>query len=248
MTFFGLITQLAFAQSLPGIFSSKPYVEVGIGRDHLSNNYASWQHQYVDWMLPMQESGLIYIQALNAQRYEQQDSSVYLNYSYPNQWGVISIDTNQAGNADFLAKHSYGFLWSGYTPYKVQYLIGLKKNQYTDSKTENVSLGLDAYVKDWRFAYMATHSNLNELRSGWVHRYQWQWLTELNRLGITYIDGQEPGVLGPGVLTNTSVKTYQLDGVYSIYKNYALTAMVWHTQQGHFYQRNGIQLGLRVSY
>lgn len=119
MALFGLVTPFSFAQSLPSIFSSKPYVEVGIGQDHLSNNYVSWQHQYVDWMLPMQESGLIYIQALNAQRYDQQDSSVYLNYSYPNQWGVISIDANQAGNADFLAKHSYGFLWSGYTPYKV---------------------------------------------------------------------------------------------------------------------------------
>ena len=250
MVFLGLMSQAqtTFAQKLPSIFSSKPYIEAGVGHDHLSNNYAHWQHQYVDWMLPMQERGLIYIQALNAQRYDQQDSSIYVNFAYPQQFGVISVDVSHAGNANFLVKNSHGFMWSGYTPYGLQYLMGAKRNQYTESKTENLSLGIETYIRNWRFAYLATHSNLNDIQSGWVNRYQWQWLSDINRVGITYISGQEPGVLGPSVITNTSIKTYQLDGIYGFARNYALTAMLWHTQQGSFYQRNGIQFGVRVSY
>jgi YaiO family outer membrane protein len=243
-----LMAQGVLAQNLPSVFSLKPYIEAGVGHDHLTNNYANWDHQYVNWNLPMQERGLIHVHVLNAQRYGQDDSFINVNYAHPHTWGVMSIDAGYGGNADFLVNHQYGFLWTGYTPYKIQYLLGARKNQYIDSKTNNLSLGLESYISDWRFAYLATHSNLNDAKSGWVNRYQWQWLSDRNRIGFAYIDGDEPSVLAPGVIANTSVKTYQVDGVYSLSKDYALTAMLWHTQQGGFYQRNGIQFGIRVSY
>ena len=97
-------------------------------------------------------------------------------------------------------------------------------------------------------AYTASHSDLNHIKSGWVHKYQMQWLGQVNRIGLSYASGDEPTVLAPNNLVNTDIETIQLDGVYALSKTYALTGMIWHTKQGHFYQRNGVQFGLRVSY
>lgn len=234
--------------SIPGIFSSKPYVEVGLSFDHLTNQYASWRGQAIDVFMPLQNRGLIYIQALRAERYDQEDNSIYGGYSYPTQWGILATELGHASAPHFLSEHLYGLTWTGYSSYGFNYLLGSKQTQYTDSRTAADSLGLETYLGDWRLAYVATHSDLNHIRSGWVNKYQLQWLGTINRLGLTYALGDEPTVLSPNNLVNTQVETIQLDGVYAFNKTYALTGVLWHTKQGHFYQRNGIQFGLRVSY
>ncbi len=239
-------------QAAPGIFYSKPHLEAGLSYDHLTNHYASWRGQTIDWLMPLQEKGLIYLQALHANRYNQQDTSVYGSYAYPTQWGIINAELGHASAPHFLSDHLYGLSWTGYGPhdgsYGFNYLLGTKQTHYSDSRTAAESLGLEAYLGNWRWAYMATHSDLNHVKSGWVNKYQMQWLGSVNRLGLTYISGDEPTVLSPNHLVNTDIETIQLDGVYALSKTYALTGMIWHTKQGHFYQRNGVQFGLRVSY
>lgn len=241
-------SSLLLAQTIPEVFSSKPHIEASIGVDHLSNNYANWSSQNVDLLLPMQEKGLIYLQAMHAERYNLQDTSIYGSYSHPFQLGVVTAELGHASAPHFLSEHLYGLTWAGYGPYGFNYLLGTKQTQYTESRTAANSIGLETYQGNWRLAYTATHSDLNRIKSGWVNKYQVQWLGDISQIGLIYSNGDEPTVLSPGNLVNTHIESIQLNGVYALSKAYALTGSIWHVQQGYFYQRNGIQLGIRVSY
>lgn len=238
----------AHGDVVPKIFSSKPYVESGFGVDHLTNNQSKWSHQYIDLMLPMREKGLIYFQALRASRYLENDGSVFLSYSYPTSLGVISLDTTYSENPTFLIKRGYGTTWTGYGIYGFNYLLGLKNNQYVDSRTDSQVLGLESYLGSWRFAYLANHSQLNHSKSGWVNKYQIQYFGESTRLGVTYARGSEPTLISPGNMMNADIETYQIDGAYPISSSVSITSMIWHSKQGYFYLRNGIQFGIRYTY
>ena len=233
----------------PAIFDSKPYVEVGASYENLTNNYKPWDAQYLDLMLPMKQYGLLYTQLQNANRFDQSDQSIFANYAYPTRYGVINIEGGYTHNPFFLPKELYGAGWVGKLPQQFNYFLSARQSNYTDGDTANQNIGLDKYLGPFRIAYLATYSTLNHQKSGWLSRYQVQWFgSNGNRLGLTYASGHEPTVVNIGNLTTIDTQQYQVDGIYWLSKQYALTGALWHAKQGSFYQRNGVQVGFRVAF
>lgn len=253
-----LITKLAHGQvenspapqfERPAIFDSKPYIELGASYESLTNNYAPWQSQYIDVMLPLKQKGLAYIQLQNAERFSQVDQSAYLNYAYPLRYGVVNIEGMHTHNPQFLAQNFYGIGWSGKLPRQFNYLISGRQSSYLDGNTSNQNIGLDKYIGQYRLSYVATYSTLNAQKSGWLSKYQLQWYGEKNhRLGLTYASGHEPMVINIGNLTTIDTQQYQLDGLYWVTQDVGLTLAAWHAKQGNYYQRNGGQIGLRLAF
>lgn len=233
----------------PAIFDSHPYVEVGGSYEGLSNGYAPWESQYLDLMLPLKKNGLVYLQLLNSERFSQVDQSAYLNYAYPIQYGVLNIEGSHTHNPQFLSRNSYGLGWNGKLPYQFNYLISSKESNYLDGRTSNQNIGIDKYLYQFRFAYVATYSTLNSQKSGWLSRYQVQWYSPKNhRIGISYASGHEPMVINIGNLTTVDTQQYQIDGLYWISRDWGLTLAAWHAKQGGYYQRNGGQIGIRMAF
>lgn len=233
----------------PAIFDSKPYAEVGFSYEGLSNQYAAWQSQYLDVMLPLKENGLAYLQLQNAERFSQVDQSAYLNYAYPLKYGVVNIEGGLTHNPQFLSKNLYGIGWNGRLPYQFNYLISGRESGYLDGRTSNQNFGIDKYINQYRLVYVATYSTLNSQKSGWLNKYQVQWLPEGgNRLGFTYASGNEPTVITIGNLATVQTKQYQLDCLYWINADIGITIAAWHARQGGYYQRNGGQLGIRMAF
>ncbi|MDP3620967.1 MAG: YaiO family outer membrane beta-barrel protein [Polynucleobacter sp.] len=233
----------------PAIFDSKPYIETGGSYENLTNQYKPWDAQYIDFMLPLKAYGLIYAQLQNANRFDQSDQSVYGNYAYPTSWGVINIEGGYTHNPFFFAKNWYGAGWTGKLPKQFNYLISARQSEYTDGNTLTQNIGLDKYLGAFRLAYLASYSTLNSQKSGWLNRYQAQWFFNSNdRIGFTYASGHEPTVVNIGNLTTVDTQQYQVDGVYWLTNQYAVTGALWHAKQGGFYQRNGLQIGIRIAY
>ncbi|QWD90228.1 YaiO family outer membrane beta-barrel protein [Polynucleobacter sp. MWH-Braz-FAM2G] len=231
----------------PAIFDANSYVELGASYEGLTNNYAAWQSQYFDLMLPLKENGLVYLQLLNAQRFSQVDQSAYLNYAYPFKYGVVNVEGSLTHNPQFLAQNFYGAGWNGKLPYQFNYLLSGRESSYLDGRTSNQNIGLDKYFDQFRLAYVATYSTLNSQKSGWLSKYQVQWFAKNNnRIGFTYASGHEPTVVNIGNLTSIDTQQYLLDGLFWITNEIGLTASAWHAKQGSYYQRNGGQLGLRL--
>ena len=233
----------------PAIFDSKPYAELGASYEGLTNGYAPWQSQYLDVMLPFKQNGLIYLQLQNVQRFSEVDQSAYLNYAYPMKYGVINIEGGHTQNPQFLSKNLYGAGWNGKLPYSFNYLISGRESSYLDGRTSNQNIGLDRYFSQFRLAYVASYSTLNSQKSGWLNKFQAQWLGEgNNKLGLSYSTGHEPTVVTVGNLTTVDTQQYQLDGLYWLSPDLGLTAAIWHAKQGGYYQRNGGQLGIRMAF
>jgi YaiO family outer membrane protein len=150
----------------PAIFDSKPYIELGGSYESITNNYKPWDAQYLDLMLPMKQYGLLYTQLQNANRFDQSDQSVYANYAYPTQYGVVNIEGGYTHSPFFLAKDLYGIGWAGKLPQQFNYFLSARQSNYTDGNTSNQNIGLDKYLGAFRLAYLATYSTLDQKKVG----------------------------------------------------------------------------------
>lgn len=234
---------------IPSVFSQRPTAEIGASYEHLTNGYTPWASQYLDVTVPMKDRGLVYMNVLNANRFSQNDTAGYLNYAYPFAYGVLSAEGGYTINPQFLTKDLYGLGWNGRLPYQFNYLLSARSSQYLAGNTQTINMGIDKYIGEYRLAYTLVRSILDYSERSWLSKFQVQWLAESgNRLGLSYSTGHEPMVVTIGNLTNTDVTTYQADGVYKINPAVGLTASVWHSVQGSYYQRNGGQLGVRVAF
>lgn len=235
--------------SLPGVFSEKPYAEIGGSYEHLTNGYTPWASQYLDVTVPLKSNGLVYMNVLNANRFSQNDTAGYVNYAYPTKYGVVSAEGGYTINPQFLTKDLYGVGWNGVLPYQFNYLITGRASEYLVGNTRTINMGLDKYYGDFRLAYTLVRSVLDYSQRSWLSKFQVQWLGESgHKLGLLYSTGHEPMVVTIGNLSNVDVVTYQLDGLYKINKTVGLTASAWHSMQGAYYQRNGGQIGVRVAF
>lgn len=233
----------------PSIFFKKPYVELGGSYEHLTNGYASWSSEYLDVTLPLEQHGLLYMNLMNANRFSQNDTAGYLNYAYPTAYGVLNAEGGYTINPQFLTKDLYGIGWNGRLPYQFSYLLSARASEYQVGNTRTINMGLDKYWLDYRFAYTLVRSVLDYEQRTWLSKYEMQWLSESgHRIGLTYATGHEPMVVTIGNLTNIDVVTYQVNGLLQVSQSVALSASAWHSMQGSYYQRNGGQVGLRLSF
>jgi YaiO family outer membrane protein len=241
------LEELAYKR--PSVFDSTPYIEAGYTTDHLTNNYLTWDSQYVNVFVPLQHRGMFNIQVDNVKRYGMQDQAISGVYAYPLTGGVLNLELSYAANAVYLAKSSAGLVWNGRLPNGFGYTIGTSQRQYLESQTAIYRLGLEKYLGNFRFAYTGLLSTINGVQPAYGQFVQAQWVGEnLNKFGLSYAQGMEPMVVSAGTLASIKTKYMQADGLYWINKQIGITAALWHGLQGDFYQRNGGQIGVRVTF
>jgi YaiO family outer membrane protein len=237
----------------PAVFDAAPYIEIGSNYDQLSNNYASWSTQYLNLSIPLKENGLVNIEAQNVQRFSMVDQSLNVAYAYPTKLGVLNVEGGYSANPNFLPQNSVGLGWNGKLPSNFGYIVAANQKQYSQSyanaSTNMLSLGLEKYVGEFRIAYVGMISSINKTQGSFASKLQAQWIGETNnRLGITYAQGMEPEVVGLNNLNSIQFNYVQLDALYWISKTIGLTSALWHGKEGSYYQRNGGQLGVRVTF
>lgn len=237
------------ASNRPSVFDSSAYIETGYTEDHLTNNYKSWNSQYINLFVPLKEKGLFNIQLDNIQRYGIEDQQVSGTYAYPFRYGVLNIESSYSANATYLAKYSFGAIWNGRLPLSFGYTVGAVQRQYMESLTNIYKLGLEKYLGNYRLAYTGIVSTINQTQPAYGQLIQTQWVGPTNnRVGLAYSFGMEPTVISPGALASVKTQFIQLDGLYWLTKQLGVTASLWHGMQGDYYQRNGGQIGIRVAF
>ncbi|NTW52713.1 MAG: YaiO family outer membrane beta-barrel protein [Chlorobiaceae bacterium] len=242
-----VLLQSNTANARPAVFDSPPSVEAGFTADHLTNNYAAWNSQYLSLTVPMKASGLFNLRLENVGKYDMTDQAISFAYSLPFDAGVLSVDGGYSANPGFLPKNSLGIGWNGHLPQGFGYIVGATQREYVDATTRIYRLGAEKYSGPFRFAYTALFSSIDNSRSKLAHQLQAQWISnEDNRLGLTYAFGVEPEVLGVGNISAINTRYIQLDGLYWLTKKVGVNAALWYGRAGDYYQHNGGQLGLRV--
>ncbi len=243
-----VLLQSDAAIARPAVFDSPPSVETGYTADHLANNYADWNSQYLILSLPMKASGLFTMRLENVHKYEMTDQAVNLSYSLPVDVGVISVDGGYSANPDFLPKTSIGLAWNGLLPEGFGYIAGATQREYSDATTRIYRLGAEKYSGPFRFAYTALFSSIDNSSRKLAHQLQAQWISnENNRVGFTYAFGVEPEALSNSNISAIHTRYVQLDGLYWVTKSVGISAALWYGKAGDYYQHKGGQVGLRIT-
>jgi len=233
------------SQSLPAVFSAKPYIQASYDRDNLDNGYQNWQSSTYSITLPIKELGLVYGEISDSHRFEDQNQSVYLSYAKPLSLGVISIEGGHSDNASFLAKNILGTHWQGYLGNGFLYSLQYRQKRFINSDSQLYGLGLEKYFKNFRLAYQAQYGTLNQNNGEWANKLQFQVIENDYRIGVSYVRGREPQTTGLNTVAVSDIETFQLDGLIN-FGSYALVTGLWKAHQGSNYTRKGGQLGLRI--
>lgn len=232
----------------PSVFDSSAYIETGYTTDHLTNNYRTWESQYINFFVPLKKNGLFNIQLDNVTRYGLNDQVISGTYAYPFKYGVLNIEGYYSANAAYLAKTAYGATWNGRLPESFGYILGATQRQYLESQSNIYKLGVEKYLGQYRFAYVGILSTINLTQPSFAQLFQAQWVGATNnRFGVSYSQGSEPMVVTQGTLASVKTQYMQLDALYWINKKIGVTLALWHGMQGDFYQRNGGLIGLRFN-
>jgi YaiO family outer membrane protein len=232
----------------PLIFDSSPFVEAGYTADYLTNHASDWHSQYVNISIPLKAFGLVNVRAENVERFGLSDQVESISYAFPCTIGVITLDGSYTGNPNFLAKNSVGVVWNGKLPEGFGYTLGAAQRNYSDLLLNIYTVGVEENVGQFRIAYTASFSAIGHSASEFSGMAQLLWISNgNNRIGLTYSEGVEPTVVSVGNLASIQTQYIQLDGLCWLTKKVGVTTAFWHSKEGHYYQHNGGQLGLRIS-
>lgn len=243
----GNIGLLQTAPIRPSTFDASAYVEGGITGDILTKDKPNWNSQYLSVLLPFQANGLFFAQVDNVNRFSLSDQDINLLYAYPTQSGVINVMGSYSSSANFLPRTSEGFEWDGHLPQDFGYILGATQKQYVGFNSDTYSLGAEKYFGNYRVAYTALISNIDQTQTSFESKFQFQWFgSNNNRLGFTYVNGMEPNLIAIGNLESIHSEYVQVDGLYWVNNKVGITAALWHGLIGDYYQRNGAQIGVRA--
>ena len=221
--------------------------EAGITRDYLDKGYADWRSSYIEAKNRIAERQVVYGMLRETERYAQKDTELMAGYYHPlaRQWtGVLegNVSTTHIILPKFSALAQLQYAWDeGWGVH-----AGFR---HTEFDTASINLGiftLERYLGNYRAAYTLYSGYLADTGSTVSQRIQFsRYYAEHSWLGIALSGGKELENLGSGVALQTDVQSVIFNGRHWFSNDWAVSYEAAVTQQGDFYTRNGVRLGLR---
>lgn len=222
-------------------------LEAGITRESLDNGYSGWSSQYVEAEKKLAQREALYAMLRKTERFNRQDDEIAASYTRPlnAQWSFLAEGT---GSSTHLILPKYAALG------QLQYAFGDGWGvhaglRHTEYEASSVNLGMftaERYVGDYRFAYTLyaaypAAAGASSSQRAQVNRYY----AGKSWAGLALSGGQELENLGGGQVQKSDVQSVVFNGRHWLDTNWALSYEMLVHQQGAFYTRQGIRLGLR---
>lgn len=215
--------------------------------ESLNRGYDNWQSVYVESAYKMPGRRSVYGQWQRMQRFNLQDNQVQAGLYHP-----LTNKTLLLGEASYSPEHHFSPRWSALLQaehnlgqgWGVQ--LGVRQSQYTSSRSNREILTLEHYWSDYRAAYTLSLSQSSGVGPTNGHRFQVNYFYgDSNRIGVALSLGQEQENLGALGIVRSNVRSVTLLGRHRIRPGWAVShELSWH-QQGDFYTRQAVRLGLR---
>lgn len=228
-----------------------PYqVEVGTSHSSLSNGYGDWSSFYFDAEMKLASRNNIYGSIRRENRYSKTDTEVMGGFYEPiNDNFTVVIEGSMSPQYNFLARNSFlaeveytgGNGWGGE--------VGLRHADYSRSDLNLVNMTVERSWGNYRAAYTYYHSFL--LGSGQASSNQIQgarYYGDHNWVGVTFSSGTELESLPAALVRASQVRAVVVSGLHWYKPKIGLTYTLGNYNQGTFYTRNGLQVGLRYQF
>lgn len=224
-------------------------VAAGVGYDWLSNNFDSWQHQYVRGHHRSSERSRWRGEMRNYQRYglTNTELSTGLTYQLAARRSA-DVEVSYTPGAEFRPQQRYTAqlyqgLWQagGVT-------IGAQHSNWATNNSRSLFIEPDYYYGPFRFAARYNWVDLDQVGSSSGYGLSAAWYYgERSHTTLSFADGREIEPIGENILIST-VRAVALFGRHHIRQRWSLEYAVSYTEQGTFYNRTGVELGVHYQF
>ena len=127
---------------------------------------------------------------------------------------------------------------------------GLRHSEYASSGANLLVAGVERYFGNYRAGYTFYSGRPEGAASGPAHRVQVDYYyAERSMIGLSLTRGREVENVGPPTgIVSSDVRDVTLTGRHWLSQDWALTYDLLSHQQGTFYRRDGVRLGLRYRF
>lgn len=222
-------------------------MELGLSYEPMTNGYADWQSRYFFGALDFGRRDTLYAQIRETDRFAVRDQEVMVGRYYPLGERVTGMaEASFSPSAVVLPRYSaQGLLlvdvgngWS---------LGGaLARTEYSSALVHRGTLTVERYWQAFRFALASSLSQVADGSLPLGHTAQVSFYPDdRNSVTLTAGTGEEVEALGPGQVLRTNVRSLSLSGRYWLDSRWGLTPLIAWTEQGSYYHRMEMRLGLR---
>lgn len=236
--------------SMPAAAENRYEWEAGFSHETLSRGLPHWRSRYFlgEWHGPDHKA--LYAGLRETERYSLNDREVHFGGIFPlNTETQLQLEAGLSDSHRVLARR-YGSLQLHYQPAPGWSLgAGWRRSVYDAGLSGVINFSVDRYFGAERFGYTLYEGGPDGSGLSPSHRWQWaHYYGERDWVGVTLVRGRETEHAGATSFITSQVRGASLSGRHGIAPGWAVIWDAGRVQQGDYYTRGGVRLGLRHTF
>ncbi len=247
-----LITPVAAAATTPAPESParrRHELELSLRQDWLDSGFDNWRSQRLDYASTQADALGWYGALVREQRFGEWDQGAELG-------AVVALDDNWALQSEVGYQTDPYFLPEWYADLRLQRLlprgflgaVSVRRTQYETTRVDRLAMAAERYWGAWRAGYTLNVTDVANAGTPIGHDLSLDYYySGLSYAGLRLTIGEEEAVEEQQLITS-DVKALSLQGRHWLNGRWALSWEVGYHQQGDYYDRQWLQLGLRHAF
>ena len=224
-------------------------LELSIRQDWLDNGFDNWRRQRLEYDSTQPEGLGWYGALLREQRFGEWDEGVEAG-------AVIALDENWTLQPEIGFQPSPYFLPEWHADLRLQRRLpagfigaaSVRRTEYETTRVDRLALNAERYWGSWRAGYTLNITDVANAGTPIGHDVALDYFYEgLSYAGLRLTAGEEEAVEQQRLITS-DVRAISLQGRHWLDSRWAVTWEVGHHEQGDYYTRRWLQLGLRHAF
>jgi YaiO family outer membrane protein len=224
-------------------------LELSARQDWLDNGFDNWRRQRLDYSSTQPEGLGWYGALLREQRFGEWDEGVEAG-------AVVALDKNWTLQPEVGFQPSPYFLPEWYADLRLQRRLphgflgaaSVRRTHYETTRVDRLALNAERYWGAWRAGYTLNITDVANAGTPIGHDVALDYFYGgLSYAGLRLTAGEEEAVEEQQLITS-DVRAISLQGRHWLDSRWALTWEVGHHEQGDYYTRRWLQLGLRHAF
>lgn len=224
-------------------------LEISARQDWLDSGFDNWRSQRLDYASTKPESVGWYGALTREQRFGEWDEGVEAG-------AVIALDENWTLQSEVGYQPSPYFLPEWHADLRLQrrlpdgYLgaVNVRRTEYETTRVDRLALSVERYWNAWRAGYTLNVTDVANAGTPIGHDLALDYYYQgLSYAGLRLTVGEEEAVEEQQLITS-DVRAISLQGRHWFDSRWALSWEIGHHQQGSYYDRQWLQLGLRHAF
>ena len=225
-------------------------IEAGTAYEELNRNYSSWRSTYLEIKSGDSPRRFILLNGRQTRRFSLTDKELAGIISLPlGAKYTAAIEGSASSTHEVLPEKSITGRLS--RTLGKGWLAGISagKRVYDKSDVELGSMGIEYYFSFYRLAYTLYSSKVEKGGTNYSHSIGFDYYyAKKSSAGIRLSTGKESENLDGTNIISTRVKSAALVSRYWLNDHWGITCSATYHQQGNYYDRYGLLLGIRYSY